>query len=280
MSADTPAVRAVLAATVVAAVASSVALAADTLQDETTEFTVEPATSVSRTAECHQGREVVSGGFYAEAGTTASVLPVTSAWDRPGEWELEAANLGTAAGGAIAYGYCTKPPIRDTVRGSGFVAIAPGATASARARCLTASRGEFAVAGGFSSVTDDPSYPLVSMMVGDRDWRATFSNPSAVEGDITAEVICDDDRDPRRPIVPRSAETTVPADTSGAALAECKPREKLLSGGFEAVPSSAPGATGYVHASRRRAKRGWQAMARAIGGPLELTAYAYCTDVR
>jgi hypothetical protein len=263
----------VISFVVLAVTGTSVALAADTLQDETVQFTVTPGANLSRSATCHTGREVVAGGFFAEVSDTAMVLPVDSQWDNAQRWALRAANLGTTEGRAIGYAYCTKPPIVDVIR-PGFGRLPPGGTGSAQRSCR-ADHGEVAVAGDFEMTDNQPAYPLVSKLVDKRTWKAVAFNPNGGEGSISADVLCDI-RDPRLPILTRSQSTIVQTGSSGKALADCKPREKLISGGFEAQPSTAPGGSGFVHASRRRGKRAWQAMARAIGGPLKLTAYAYC----
>lgn len=263
---------ALAAVMVVGAVAAAFAVAAKAppLTQTSVTFEALPNVTVQKAAECSGKAEVVSGGFLTQVGEGAVVLPTDSSLVTSNRWTLKAFNAGASAGTATAYGYCAKPPILDVSK-LGFTSIEANSLGGVEHDCR-ADHGEFAIGGGFEVQSDLPAHVLVSKLVAPGIWRAEAYNPNGESIGFSSETSCDERKAKLRT---RRAQTIVSAGASESVIAKCKPKEKLISGGFQNI-LEAPGSDGFTHGSRRLGKRSWEVTSHALTGSLTLTAYAYC----
>jgi hypothetical protein len=248
------------------------------LEESEVQFSVDPGQREAGTAQCKGGREVVSGGFFGSVEGEQRAVPQASALTiapgKPKRWDTVAENAGTAAASVAGYAYCTKRPILDVARTNGATAD-PGLIGTTTMSCRP-ERGELVYGGGFENQSGEVAMPLVSKKSGKFGWRASLENPGAEPIGFTAEVLCDVRK---RPVKTRKDTVVIDPALSGEATAECKPKEKLLSGGFENELAE-PNDGSFTFASRRTGKRAWTVSSVAGTGQVALTAYAYCSPRR
>ena len=152
------------------------------------------------------------------------------------------------------------------------VYIAPGEAGAATSACPA---GKEARQGGFYGDLRPGSAELTGFKMRGRGWRALATNPGTMKAGLTVESYCS--RAAPHRLIQRSATVTVPARSTAAAVARCRPGETLLSAGFRSS-IEAGGPHVVVDGMRRVGVRnlrvtGANLAARSDG---RLTAYAYC----
>ena len=128
-------------------------------------------------------------------------------------------------------------------------------------------KGTKAVSGGFKTEffgvdLDFPFIPIeASRRTGSRGWTSSGFNDGTAEGDLSSFAYC-------RKQKLKAATDTVPAPVGEfvTAIATCRARTKIVSGGFEASPVDTVGTTPVLDVSGTTAsKRRWEASAFSNG---------------
>jgi hypothetical protein len=215
------------------------------------------------TAQCKQGQEAVAGGFF---GPPDSAYPYDS--EREGErgWRTRLYS-GANPADVTAYVYCDKKEPGLKLKSETEISPSPPATETVSAKC---GRGKEAVSGGYNTA-DAELIVMSSKRVGKRSWEVGYVASSGTP--ITALALCDKSE----PGLKTKEASTTPLTESESAIAKCKRKQELRSGGFDAEYDYDTGPDYSVaHGSRKQGKRRWEVAATGVGGSPTVTAYAYC----
>jgi hypothetical protein len=266
-----------------AAAAATSALAGKSLKTKSKTDAASSAEYAEATAKCKRGTRAVSGGFEAEppdAGPSTAFFEAVDQSSRTGgrRWTAEGLNLGNEAGDLTAFAYCRDQKLKTR---KATTSVGPGEAESVTARCK---RGTTALSGGFDgehvdifNTSDTPWFWVMrSVMEGKRKWTVEAFNGSSggVAGDLTASVVCGEGG----ALKAREADATQFAPALGIETveAECRRRERVVSGGFDlGIDWQSTGS--WPNASHKVGKRGWHVESVSAGGAQHsVTAFAYC----
>jgi hypothetical protein len=241
-------------------------LANGKLKEKSTTFTVSGLVEPSDGAvTCRQGREAVSGGFFADPAEIGTPLIFDSLREGRRTWSFEL--YGGTKGEATAYAYCDKREPGLKAKEATDELAENFVTQSVTATCK---RGQEAVSGGFDAPFTELS-AVGSKRSGKRTWEAQFVGPAGAE--VTAIAYCDK-KEPG--LKTKQATTTVAESGTESVTAKCKRKQELRSGGFEAEFDFAADIQGLAYGSRRQGKRRWEASGLSTDGSPEIAVYAYC----
>jgi hypothetical protein len=220
----------------------------------------------SVTADCDPGTKAVSGGFETEfdfAGGTVFAV-VDSLRQGARSWTATAQNFFSGNPAPLtSFAYCRDEKVKSS---SEDVDLEVGEDDTVVATCPSGTK---ALSGGFDGEFDDSVVlPQISRKLGKRKWEVTgidYVEPD----DLTAQVNCREGRALRT----KQATATVDNDNTATAIAKCKRRQRVVSGGFaQDVPvKGGP----FTYESRKAGKRRWRVSTWA-NFPTDITAYAYC----
>lgn len=241
------------------------------------------------------------GKTWRPASSTSTMVPTTQSpvWDSPtapdrGRLSIVRRSplLGMATLSVCAAALIVAPGAMGAKRGPGkvitktaTVTVAPGASASATARCP---RGTNVLGGGFTSLPfgigagSQPlgPVPFESHRTGKRSWTASAALfPMATQsGSLTAYAYC---RRGAARLAQRTATAQTPASmlgVPGTATAICPARKKAVAGGLLTTIQIAMNTGAIPISSLRSSARNWTIGATGVGPPQRVTAYAYCAQ--
>jgi hypothetical protein len=230
----------------------------------------------SATAQCEQGTKAISGGFEGEAGienpSDPFVTPYMSRRDGGRQWTSAGMNFEDP-GDITSFAYCRDQKVKTADASTTMPAFDESATATA-----TCPRGTKAISGGF----DNPDFgfnefvgpgifPTASQKSGKRSWTVSATNLGNDSGELNASVNCREGKGLK------TAEDNNFIDEPGlhTATAECKRRQRVISGGFEIdLPAEVEALA--ILTSKKVGKRQWTVTAVDFVDPATLTAFAYC----
>jgi hypothetical protein len=258
-----PAARVALTLACVAALCG-VATAATALDQVSKRTQVGPGELAGVRVVCPQGKAAVANGFSTTVENGALVVPEVTTIFSARRTHVTVENLGTAAGSATGWVYCSKLSPSQLTSKSDQVSLAGGEHGSAVARCPDGK----AVAGAFNTKPDAPVYVSELRRAGQKSWRITGTNMQNGGVRLEVQVIC---QQRRSAPIERSSKVD-----SGKPLAfadaRCRAGELLLSGGFRATSAD----PGFAFDSSRDGKRAWGVASFADGARVTAKSYAYC----
>jgi hypothetical protein len=273
----------------VVALAVSVAIAVGSTTSASTMVGPSPDAS-SKSAKCSPGERVVSGGFDNPGfGDTTPGKPGLFAYashrSSRREWTAAAQNDNDGVGKLVVFAYCRRTGSLEARSASATVPSNGTQHGTATARCPSGSQ---AISGGFDNPgfsTDGGAgfFPYVSKRSGGRGWRVSVELFRPAPAKLRVLVYCS----ATEGVKERSASAEVPATSSftATATAQCKPGERLLSGGYATTsvefPGGAIGPDLWYYRSRKSGRHGWTVSAFDNGGAAGGTfqALAYCKHV-
>ena len=234
------------------------------------------------TAKCKRGTKAVAGGFDSslpDPPPGEAIIPYKSVADKGRKWSSGGYNYADP-GDLTSFAYCRDQKVKSrsnetTLSGAGPAPY--GETDTLTARCPKGTR---VASGGFDSPkpyagADAPAiFPFESMKTGKRKWRVSATNLGSAPGELVAQVNCHD----RKGLKTATEELFIDMSGVHKVVAECAPRQRVVSGGFDssARPADPPDTT-FVFSSHRVTKRKWEVEAIYFtAGTATLTAYAYC----
>jgi hypothetical protein len=217
------------------------------------------------TAPCKAGEEAVAGGF---SGPSGSLVPFVSAREGERFWRTRVYSGLGGADEVIGYVYCDKKEPGLKVKRATEVSPDVVLPDSVTARC---GRGKEAVSGGFE-FEDSELVVTSSKRAGKRSWEIGYI--AVPETTVTAFALCDKSEPGLKT---KQGSMTPPVGGPASAIAKCKRKQQLRSGGFEAEYNYPTGEDqSLVHESSKPGKRRWEVAGSAIDGEPEMVAYAYC----
>ena len=236
----------------------------------------QPVTGVgavaTATAVCPAGTRLVGGGWLAGDSIVFESRKVGV-----NAWRMSAQNRTDKPSGAVTYAFCRKGAPKTTVVSKTAFAASSGAGPSVVPRCPHARK---AVAGGFS--TPPPVEPGLidnvvtdSLRVGANRW-GTQALSGKVGAAVTGYAYCAKQK--KAPPARTASSPGVTGDQAPqTAVSPSCGKQTALMGGFSQV-----GATGFnvvfpVYTVSKRNHKRWHVSATDVGGgPLTVSATAYC----
>jgi hypothetical protein len=197
------------------------------------------------------------------------------------DWVSSGFNDGAAAGELTSFVHCRDPKVtRVRARVNATTPAPVGEFVTATAKC---GRREKVVFGGFANSPIDTVgntpvlYISESRRASKRAWEVSAHSNGNELGHLTAIAYCIQDKKPKVQSASATVGSDPPATETAEILARCKPKQRVVSGGFGSTDDSGE-ATPRVLTSRREGKRGWAvtAFVGSNGLPVEVTTYAYC----
>jgi hypothetical protein len=234
------------------------------------------------TATCPRPTKAISGGFEGEHDVndvnSPEIAPMGSRRSGKRGWEARGFSRGPVAGELTVYAYCRAEKVKSE---STVVALDPPPPGQAETESLTAKcpRGTKAVSGGFDnpdafSMGSSGAFVFThkSAKRGARRWVVSGSNVGNEETTYEAFVYC---RDGEK-LKTKRRQATVGADEELELTARCGRKQRVVSGGFDLAEPKVGGEGAIAVESRKQGKRRWVTTVVNTGGPVGVTAFAYC----
>ena len=237
---------------------------------------------VAATARCHDGSEVVSGGFatpdVAYAGGGPYTDTVGAARDGKRRFVSRASNDAFRVGRFYSYAYCGD--FGKIVTASGSTTIDSFKNGSAKARCPG---GMTAVSGGYRGSAPSGGraemVPFLSKRTGTRGWKIAAENVALKgTGRLTAFAYC-----ARLDSAPSASVNQVRMEgfNKSSAGSSCPAGNEAIAGGFDAATPHGNSIGTSVATSRRKKGGGrWKVTVLNGNDPRHLKVYAYCLPLR
>jgi hypothetical protein len=237
------------------------------LKTRSASTSVEAIEAGSVTAQCKRGTKAVSGGYEGEIDTDPGpiFIPAESRRDGGGGWTATAFNFSVTEGILTGFAYCRDQDVKSF---SESTTLAEGESDTVVATCP---RGMNAISGGFDGEFElggSTIAPNVSRKLGKRSWEVSARNPQEA-GTLTSQVNCYEGKALRT----KEAVETIDDDPTATAIAKCKRKQRVVSGGFAQDPLTESGP--FAYESQKQGRRTWRVSVFA-SVPTEFTAYAYC----
>ena len=228
------------------------------------------------TARCAQGTKAISGGFEGEVGienpSDPFVVPFGSHRVGGREWSTSAMNFEDT-GDITSFAYCRDAKVKTVTESTTVEDFDENDSETA-----TCPQGYKAISGGF----DNPDFgyntpfgpgifPTASRKSGKRAWTVDVSNPGNDSGILEVSVNCRKGKG----LKTRQEDTFIGGPGLHDATADCRVRQRVLSGGFE-IDLIADPEDVEIFTSKKVGKRGWTVEAGDFESETTLTAFAYC----